>query len=143
YSTTFVPKSKLEQLHCSLGHLNYQSIKAMIRKGTITGIKLSKKELNTPHPMCASCAIGKATRASFPASTSGHAKHVLGLVHSDLWGPAPVQSVSGHRYIMTFTDDKSRWVWAYFLKRKSEAFTAFKEWLAYVEKETGRHPLIF
>ena len=61
YLTTFVPKSKLEQLHCSLGHLNYQSIKAMICKGTITGIKLLKKELNTPHPMCTSCAIGKAT----------------------------------------------------------------------------------
>ena len=137
YSTTYVPKSKLEQLHCSLGHLNYQTIISMIRKGTVEGVKISKRELNTPPSMCTSCAIGKAERAKFPPS-SGHAKDVLGLVHSDLWGPAPVQSVSGHRYIITFTDDKSRWVWVYFLKRKSEAFAAFKEWLVYVEKETGK-----
>jgi hypothetical protein len=142
YSTTLSPKSKLEQLHCSLGHLNYHAIKAMVHKGTITGVKLSKKELSTTPPMCASCAKGKATRVSFPASKSGHAKHILDLVHSDLWGPAPVQSVSGHRYIITFTDDKSHWVWAYYLKRKSEAFTAFKEWLTYVGKETGNRLLI-
>ena len=87
--------SKLEQLHYLLGHLNYQAIKAMVRKGIIKGVKLSKKELSITPPMCASCAKGKATRASFSASKSRHAEHVLGLVHSDLWGPAPVQTVNG------------------------------------------------
>ena len=135
--------SKLEQLHYSLGHLNYQTIKAMVRKGTIKGVKLSKKELSITPPMCASCAKGKATRASFPASKSGHAEHVLGLVHCDLWGPAPVQTVNGTRYVITFTDDKSRWVWVSFLKHKSDAFAAFKEWLTFVEKEMGCKLLIF
>src|SRR5882724_4329012 len=143
YSVTRSPMSKLEQLHYSLGHLNYQAIKAMVRKGLIKGIKLSKKELSITPPMCASCAKGKATRASFPASKSGHANKVLGLVHSDLWGPAPVQTITGTRYVITFTDDKSRWVWVAFLKCKSEAFTAFKEWLIFAEKQTGQQLYIF
>jgi hypothetical protein len=53
--------SKLEQLHYSLGHLNYQAIKAMVRKGLIKGITLSKKELSITPPICAACAKGKAT----------------------------------------------------------------------------------
>src|SRR5258705_6380538 len=93
--------------------------------------------------MCASCAKGKATRALFPASKSGHANKVLGLVHSDLWGPAPVQTITGTRYVITFTDDKSRWVWVAFLKCKSKAFTAFKEWLIFAEKQTGQQLYIF
>src|SRR3984885_5411233 len=107
------------------------------------GITLSKKELSITPPMCAACAKGKATRASFPASKSGHADKILGLVHSDLWGPAPVQTITGTRYVITFTDDKSRWVWVAFLKRKSEAFTAFKEWLIFAEKQTGQQLYIF
>src|SRR6202034_520362 len=143
YSVTQSPMSKLEQLHYSLGHLNYQAIKAMVCKGLIKGITLSKKELSITPPMCAACAKGKATRASFPAAKSGHADKVLGLVHSDLWGPAPVQTITGTRYVITFTDDKSRWVWVAFLKRKSDAFAAFKEWLIFAEKQTGQQLYIF
>ena len=143
YSVTRSPMSKLEQLHYSLGHLNYYAIKAMVKKGLIKGVTLSKKELSITPPMCAACAKGKATRASFPPSKSEHADKVLGLVHSDLWGPSPVQTITGTRYVITFTDDKSRWTWVAFLKRKSEAFTAFKEWLQYVEKHTGLKLLVF
>ena len=135
--------SKLEQLHYSLGHLNYHAIKAMVRKGLIKGITLSKKELSITPPVCASCAKGKATRALFPPSKSGHTDEVLGLVHPDLWGPALVQTITSTCYVITFTDDKSHWVWVAFLKCKSDAFTAFKEWLVFVEKETGQKLWIF
>lgn len=100
-------------------------------------------ELSITPPLCDSCAKGKATRASFRPSKTGHAKTVLGLVHCDLWGLSPVETINGTRYVMTFTDDNSRWVWAHFLRRKSDAFAAFKEWLAYVEKETGMKLRVF
>src|ERR1700683_2695572 len=135
--------SNVEQLHYSLGHLNYQAIKAMVRKGLITGIKLSTKELNITPPICPACALGKATHASFPPSKSEHANTVLGLVHSDLWGPAPVQTITSTRYVITFTDDKSRWAWVAFLKRKSDAFAAFKKWLIFAEKQTNLQLYIF
>src|SRR6202050_1464308 len=143
YHLTQSPMSKLKQLHYSLGHLNYQAIKAMVQKGLIMGIKLLTKELNVTPPICPACTLGKATHTSFPPSKSEHANTVLGLIHSDLWGPAPVQTITGTHYVITFTDDKSRWAWVAFLKRKSDAFAAFKEWLIFVEKQTGLQLYIF
>src|ERR1700683_2959821 len=135
--------SKLEQLHYLLGHLNYQAIKAMVRKGLIKGITLSKKEWSITPPMCAACAKGKATQASFPASKNGHADKVLNLIHSNLWGPALVQTITGTCYVIILTDDNSRWAWVAFLKCKSDAFAAFKEWLIFAEMQTGQQLYIF
>ncbi|RVW49359.1 Retrovirus-related Pol polyprotein from transposon TNT 1-94 [Vitis vinifera] len=63
---------------------------------------------------------------------------VLEYIHSDLWGPSPVESHSGCRYYVTFIDDFSRKVWVYFLKAKDEVFGKFKEWKTMVEKRTGK-----
>ena len=38
---------------------------------------------------------------------------------------------------MTLTDDKTRYVWAYALKKKDEAFKKFQEWKTLVEKSSG------
>ena len=132
------PLSKLEKLHRRLGHLNYDSIRTLVRKGLVTGLKLTKEELNFEPPLCPACAMGKLTRASFPLSEGGRASQLLGLVHSDLWGPAPVQTMSGSRYLMTIIDNYSRWVWVYFLQRKSDAFASFKDWKGQAEKSCGR-----
>ena len=137
YPAFIPPTSKLEKLHRKLGHLNYSSIRALVRKGLVTGIVLTKEELNVEPLICASCTLGKMTRASFPLSESGRASQFLALVHSDLWGPAPVQSMSGSQYMITFTDDFSRWVWVYFLQRKNDAFTVFKQWKTQVENESS------
>ncbi|KAM1857747.1 hypothetical protein ACFX14_007820 [Malus domestica] len=45
-----------------------------------------------------------------------------------------VASFGGNLYVITFIDDFSRKVWVYFLKEKSEAFQAFKDFKAEVEK---------
>ncbi len=73
-----------------------------------------------------------------PTQGSDLAKDILDLVHSDLWGPAPVQSLHGYHYLYTFTDDAKCWVWVYFLQRKSEAFKVFKDWLVEQERATDR-----
>src|ERR1700736_6516561 len=39
--------------------------------------------------------------------------------------------------------NKSCWAWVAFLKLKSDAFAAFKEWLIFVEKQTGQQLYIF
>src|SRR6201996_2342285 len=137
FSTSTRPLSKLEELHQRLGHLSYGQIRKLIRKGLISGVKITQAQLNDTPPVCASCAGGKMTRASFPRSVEENAENILDLVHSDLWTP-PVQSLGGSKYAITFTDDSKRWVWVYYLRRKSDAFQSFKEWLVMVERETGR-----
>ena len=61
----------------------------------------------------------------------------LEMVHTDVWGPTPVSSLGGYRFYVTFIDDFSRKVWAYFLKHKSYVFETFKKWKAEVENQTG------
>ncbi|KAG8498737.1 hypothetical protein CXB51_005106 [Gossypium anomalum] len=47
----------------------------------------------------------------------------LEYIHSDLWGPSRVPSRGGANYMLTFIDDFSRKVWAFFLKQKSDVFS--------------------
>ena len=46
------------------------------------------------------------------------------------------KSLSGAEYFAPFIDDKSRHVWVYAIKHKSEVFETFKEWKTFVEKST-------
>ncbi|KAL1939017.1 hypothetical protein VTO73DRAFT_10277 [Trametes versicolor] len=132
-----VTDTKWLLLHGRMGHLNFQSIHSMVRKGLIRGVKFSTAELAAPFPHCPACTKGKMTRASFPSSTIDRPLRILLVVSTDLWGNAQVQTPSGKWYVMTFTDHWSRWLWVAFLRRKSDAFDAFKTWLARVERETG------
>ena len=40
--------------------------------------------------------------------------------------------------MLTFIDDFSRKVWVFFLKKKSDVFSAFKSWKIMIEKQTGK-----
>ena len=131
------PHARIEAIHKNLAHLSYPVLIDMIRRGRLAGIKLTKAELASPPPPCTSCIKGKMTRASFPPSQNTRPDRMLACVSTDLWGKGQVETPSGKRYMMTFTDHWSRWLWVVFLRHKSDAFAAFKEWLAMVERETG------
>ena len=60
------------------------------------------------------------------------------LIHSDVFGPVPVPSLGGAIYYVSFIDDFSRNTSLYFLKKKSEVFSKFKEYKALVENQTGK-----
>jgi transposase InsO family protein len=62
----------------------------------------------------------------------------LDLVHSDICGPMPHQSLGGASYFVTFIDDATRKVWAYPTRTKDLVFTIFKDWLTMVENQTDR-----
>jgi hypothetical protein len=49
------------------------------------------------------------------------------LIHSNICGPLPCQSLSRSRYFITFTNDYSYKTWTYFLKTRSRALEKFKE----------------
>ena len=59
----------------------------------------------------------------------------LVIVHSDVYGPMQAVSLGGNRYSVTFIDDKSRFVAAYFMKSKDQIL---KEYEAMVTKITGK-----
>ncbi|KAG8474177.1 hypothetical protein CXB51_033819 [Gossypium anomalum] len=49
-----------------------------------------------------------------------------------------VPSRGGANYMLTFIDEFSRKVWAFFLKQKSDVFSAFKSWKIMIEKQTRK-----
>ncbi|KAG8481120.1 hypothetical protein CXB51_025896 [Gossypium anomalum] len=65
-------------------------------------------------------------------------KGTLEYIHSDLWGPSKVPSRGGANYMLTFIDDFSRKVWAFFLKQKSDVLFVFKSWKILIEKQMGK-----
>ena len=81
------------------------------------------------------CVIGKQNRKPFGVGTHS-SKEFLGYVHSDVWGPSCIASLSGKWYYVSFIDDYSRFTWVYFLKERSDVFETFKGWRAQVETQT-------
>lgn len=66
------------------------------------------------------CMLWKQHKLTFPKSRS-MSKWALQLVHSDLAGPIETEPIGKAKYFLTFTDDFSRKVFIYFLKKKSDA----------------------
>ena len=78
-----------------------------------------------PSPVvCSPCQLAKAHRLPFEINEK-RALHVLDIVHCDLWGPSPVESVDAYRYYAIFVDDYSRFMWFYPLKNKVQLSGGF------------------
>ncbi|KAK0183621.1 hypothetical protein F5146DRAFT_878921, partial [Armillaria mellea] len=76
----------------------------LIDKGFVTGIQLDKTSFDEP-TFFEACIYGKATRKPISKVWEGErATKIGGEVHSDLWGPAPVATLGGRRYYITFMD---------------------------------------
>lgn len=119
--------------HKRLGHLNCKEMNIMVQKELVTGID---SDLKLDSSLCETCAAGKITRLPFPKQ-SQRASSLLEIVHTDLCGPMRTTSLGGARYLLTFTDDYSRWTEIYLLRTKSEVASKFKEYKEFAETHTG------
>jgi len=68
---------------------------------------------------------------------------VLGRVSSGIHGPIHHATREGHRYIVTFTDDHSRYTNIGFAGKVEDIPKLFKRWRVHAEKETGRKLEVF
>nr|GEW34959.1 retrotransposon protein, putative, Ty1-copia subclass [Tanacetum cinerariifolium] len=66
------------------------------------------------------------------------AKDLLGLIHTDVYGPFKIMSRQEASYFVTFTDDFSRYGYVYLLKHKHEVFETFKVFQKEVENQLGK-----
>ena len=135
--TVVVSRSLEQQDNCTelwhrrLGHMSEKGLAVLSKQGLLDGAETGKLKF------CETCVMGKQRRVKF--SSGRHTSTgILEYIHSDLWGPSPVESHGRCRYFVTFIDDYSRKVWVYFLKSKDEVFGRFKEWKTMVEKRTGK-----
>ncbi|BBH07273.1 hypothetical protein Prudu_019153 [Prunus dulcis] len=57
------------------------------------------------------------------------------LIHSGVWGPAPISNKGGARYYVSFIDDYSRYCWIYLMKCRSDFFSIFQKFCALVHTQ--------
>lgn len=124
--------------HRKLGHLNFQTLTKM--KNAVHGVKFTDDDTDIRN--CVVCAEAKQSRQPFKKSES-KTNHVLELIHSDLMGPMETKSIGGARYILTFVDDFTKKVFAYFLKSKGDVLDKFIEFKVLIEKQSERKIKVF
>ncbi|KAK1666207.1 hypothetical protein QYE76_054366, partial [Lolium multiflorum] len=86
---------------------------------------------------CEACLMGKMTKTPF-SGIMERATDLLEIIHTDVCGPMSVASRGGYCYVLTFTDDLSRYGYIYFMKHKSETFQKFKEFQSEVENQRNK-----
>ncbi|KAE8721506.1 hypothetical protein F3Y22_tig00015910pilonHSYRG00092 [Hibiscus syriacus] len=112
-----------------LGHMSEQGMKVLVEQ------KLLSDLTNVSLTLCEHCITSKQHYLKVNMSNS-RGKSVLELVHSDVW-KAPVTSLGGAKYFVSFIDDYSRRCWVYPIKKKSDVFSTFKNFKMRVELDSG------
>lgn len=88
--------------HLRYGHLNERSLHDLSSKGMVHGLR-TMEHLS----VCEGCVEGKKACEAFPGYSS-RTTQILDLVHTDVCGSMPVQSLGGNKLFLLFTDDLSR-----------------------------------
>ena len=126
----------IEKLHCLMGHIAPEAAKALVNKGLVEGIKLdqSSKMLD----VCSSCEYGKAHRKAVRKKCEAPRAVKIGdEIHSNVWGPSPVQTIGRQEYYSTYIDNNSRYLKLYLQKLKSQIYYAYKRYEAYLLWQKG------
>nr|GEW40517.1 retrovirus-related Pol polyprotein from transposon TNT 1-94 [Tanacetum cinerariifolium] len=136
--TAYVNKARQNEMadlwHLRLSHVSYFKLEEMMKKSMLKG--LLNLEVRT-ETVCKGCQYGKAHRLPYEESKF-KAKDPLELIHSAVFGPIKQPSIGENRYMVTFIDDFSRYVWVYFIKNKSDTLAKFKEFKKSAEVEIGK-----
>jgi hypothetical protein len=116
---------RIDELHHWLGHLGVDTCRDAVQCRMVDGVKLV--DANALTTDCEPCARSKAAEKSFlKESLTPHVTEYGGRIHSDIWGHAPVKSIRGHEYMLTFTDEHTHKVTVYFMAKKSNTFKNYK-----------------
>ena len=107
------------ELHCRLGHPFVSLLKKLYPQfSSLSSLNCESYQYVKLHHVHLSPKVNK--RASAPFE----------LVHYDVWGPCPVMSPTGFKYVVTFIDDFSRVTWLYLMKSRSKLFSHFSAFCA-------------
>jgi transposase InsO family protein len=121
-------RMSLMDLHRLMGHISPEVARKMVNDGAVKGVELTDET----ETFCRICTHAKAHALPFPKDSVSTKPEAWGRrVHTDVWGPAKVESLRGMRYFVTFIDDYTREVHVFYMARKSEVFTKYKEFVAW------------
>ena len=107
----------------------------LVKKELVEGVDL---DMASKPSVCESCKWAKGKRKAITRVHEGQRSAGIGnKIHSDLWGPAPVETINQKLYYISFTDDYSRHTSVYFLHIKDEAFESYQAYKAWMKTQHG------
>ncbi|KAL7287560.1 hypothetical protein TKK_0018211 [Trichogramma kaykai] len=128
-----VVAASMKTWHERLGHLNTRALKDITGKGVVSGVKMN----NVQDFTCAGCKFGKAHRLPFNPEVQRHT--VPGeMIHSDVCGPMPIESLKGARFFVVFKDDATCYRKVFFIKHKADVLDCFKVFEREIQNRFGR-----
>ena len=87
---------------------------------------------------CDSCEFAKMTRKPIKKTCDDLRASKFGdRIHSDLWGPSPIQTPGHKEYYVSFTDDCTRCTHLVLLASKDKTFEAYKNSEAWAKLQFG------
>ncbi|CAN6568096.1 unnamed protein product [Malus baccata var. baccata] len=110
-------------LHRRLGHASFGYLRRMLPS---LFHEIKESDLH-----CEVCILAKSHHVSFPPSMNKRL-FPFELVHSNVWGPSPVSTLSGIKWFVTFVDDCTRMTWIYVMKNKSDMGMVFRSFFQMV-----------
>ncbi|GKB24628.1 retrotransposon protein, putative, ty1-copia subclass, partial [Tanacetum coccineum] len=120
------------------GKLKHGALSLYIGNGMRATVEaIESFDLILPSGLIISCISGKMARKPFLHQVE-RAKDLLGLMHTDVYGPFRTVSREGTNYFITFTDDFSHYGFIYLMKHKHEVFETFKVFQNEVENQLGK-----
>jgi len=118
--------------HSRFAHHSHAAVKKLVSGSMVNGLTMVS---GAPDSVCIPCLAGKMNANPFPSSLN-RSTIPLERIHSDLH-ELKVLTSSGFRYWVTFIDDATGHHAVTFLKKKSDAFDAFRAFKAYAENLLG------
>ena len=94
------------------------------------------------HFDCSTCSLSKSTKTTPPLATTRSTKP-FELIHSDLSGKFSTQSLGKSLYYITFINDLTRYTWIRFLRHKSDAAKAIKDFIKEIKRQHAADILRF
>ncbi|CAI7900551.1 unnamed protein product [Closterium sp. NIES-53] len=134
-------KATGETWHKRLGHPSQSTLNNTIKAAVLdknslllpNGLEL--KPVNRPAP-CTICPAANLSHEPFPIHFPGANDYqLMDKVYSDILN-LPEDGFNGERYVITFTDASTRYVWTGNMTNLFLAFTTFRTWLPLAERES-------
>ena len=119
-------REKIMLWHYRLGHPSFLYLKHLFPE-LFKGIDCSSFH-------CESCIFAKFHRSTYLPKPYQASKPFY-LIHSDVWGPSKITTLSGKRWFVTFIDDHTRLCWIYLMNKKSDVKNLFTNFYNMIENQ--------
>ena len=119
------------------GHISIHGLQKLHAKNLVDGFDVDPDSAITD---CDTCRQAKLTRNAQPKISAPHNTVPGDIIHTDVWGPAPVHTINGAQYFITFIDDASRYTAIAFMASKDETTSKIQYYLAHIKRQYSYKP---